>query len=82
MTFHCRFCYRSAEKRKKIEEHYMAEQDLAEARRRKEERVLSKRDEQQKVSISYMCEKYIHFILVIFPYIPVLVYICDIGLLG
>lgn len=45
--------FRSAEKRKKIEEHYIAEQDLAEARRRREERAVQKREEQQKVCISY-----------------------------
>ncbi|XP_052258773.1 uncharacterized protein LOC127863352 isoform X32 [Dreissena polymorpha] len=39
----------SAEKRKKIEEHYIAEQDRAEARRRKEDAIREKREDIQKV---------------------------------
>ncbi|XP_052258768.1 uncharacterized protein LOC127863352 isoform X27 [Dreissena polymorpha] len=38
----------SAEKRKKIEEHYIAEQDRAEARRRKEDAIREKREDIQK----------------------------------
>lgn len=38
----------SAERRKKIEEHYIAEQDLAEAHRRKEEQQRAKIEEQRK----------------------------------
>ncbi|XP_052258771.1 uncharacterized protein LOC127863352 isoform X30 [Dreissena polymorpha] len=39
----------SAEKRKKIEEHYIAEQDRAEARRRKEDAIREKREDIQKI---------------------------------
>jgi hypothetical protein len=41
--------YRSAEKRKKIDEFYVAEEDLAMARQRKEKEKYDKIEEQRKV---------------------------------
>ncbi|XP_052258770.1 uncharacterized protein LOC127863352 isoform X29 [Dreissena polymorpha] len=43
----------SAEKRKKIEEHYIAEQDRAEARRRKEDAIREKREDIQKLDLTF-----------------------------
>lgn len=48
------FCYSSAERRKKIDEHYQAEEDLAMARQRREKEKYEKLEEQQRVGNHHM----------------------------